>query len=159
MSPELFDPEEFGLDECRPTKNSDRYALGMVIYEILSGRIPFSSSADCLVVAKVLKGKRPVRPRGTEGIWFTDDGWKIIDRCWKPNPCDRLSVEAVLHYLEEASRTWTPPQTVIFLPGIDPHAQISDSSAEECTEESEMPASHSVPPKWLRTPPSKGNLD
>jgi hypothetical protein len=37
MSPELLDPEMFGLPELegeRPTKQSDCYALGMVIYEV-----------------------------------------------------------------------------------------------------------------------------
>lgn len=34
MSPELLDPERFEITECRPTKQSDCYALGMVIYEV-----------------------------------------------------------------------------------------------------------------------------
>ena len=37
MSPELLDPERFGIPESedtRPTKQSDYYALGMVIYEV-----------------------------------------------------------------------------------------------------------------------------
>ena len=34
MSPELLYPKEFGFKECRPTKPSDCYALGMVIYEV-----------------------------------------------------------------------------------------------------------------------------
>ena len=37
MSPELLDPERFGVPESegnRPTKQSDCYALGMVIYEV-----------------------------------------------------------------------------------------------------------------------------
>ena len=34
MSPELLDPEMFGLDNNRPTKQSDCYALGMVVYEV-----------------------------------------------------------------------------------------------------------------------------
>ena len=34
MSPELLDPEKFGLERCKPTKESDCYALGMVIYEV-----------------------------------------------------------------------------------------------------------------------------
>jgi len=34
MSPELLDPGMFGLDNGRPTKQSDCYALGMVIYEV-----------------------------------------------------------------------------------------------------------------------------
>ena len=37
MSPELLDPERFGVPELkgdRPTRQSDCYALGMVIYEV-----------------------------------------------------------------------------------------------------------------------------
>ena len=34
MSPELLDPEEFGASDDRPTKKSDCYALGMVVYEV-----------------------------------------------------------------------------------------------------------------------------
>jgi hypothetical protein len=37
MSPELLDPELFGIPQSegdRPTKQSDCYALGMVIYEV-----------------------------------------------------------------------------------------------------------------------------
>ena len=34
MSPELLYPKKYGLKECRPTKPSDCYALGMVIYEV-----------------------------------------------------------------------------------------------------------------------------
>ena len=45
MSPELLDPERFDLKETRPTKESDCYALGMVIYEVLSGQTPFAPSA------------------------------------------------------------------------------------------------------------------
>ena len=34
MSPELLDPERFGADSDRPTKQSDSYAFGMVVYEV-----------------------------------------------------------------------------------------------------------------------------
>jgi len=37
MSPELLDPERFGIpdsEDNRPTRQSDCYALGMVIYEV-----------------------------------------------------------------------------------------------------------------------------
>ena len=40
MSPELLHPEQFGSDYGRPTKESDCYALGMVIYEVLTGQPP-----------------------------------------------------------------------------------------------------------------------
>jgi len=37
MSPELLDPDRFGVpksEENKPTRQSDCYALGMVIYEV-----------------------------------------------------------------------------------------------------------------------------
>lgn len=58
-SPELLDPEKFGLKESRPTEASDCYALGMVIYEVISGQKPFASWEGPVVIRKVLDGKRP----------------------------------------------------------------------------------------------------
>lgn len=34
MSPELLDPDRFGITNYWPTKRSDCYALGMVMYEV-----------------------------------------------------------------------------------------------------------------------------
>ena len=34
MSPELFDPKRFKLPRAQVTKETDCYALGMVIYEV-----------------------------------------------------------------------------------------------------------------------------
>lgn len=34
MSPELLLPENYGLTDDRPTRESDRWALAMVIYEV-----------------------------------------------------------------------------------------------------------------------------
>jgi serine/threonine protein kinase len=44
MSPELLDPEMFGIPQSegdRPTRQSDCYALGMVIYEVHIRASPF----------------------------------------------------------------------------------------------------------------------
>jgi len=92
MSPELFDPERFGVEDNRRTKSSDCYALGMVFYEVLSGHVPFpryGKYGKYAVISKVLRGERPERPQGTEGNRFTDDVWGILGSCWQPNPGDR----------------------------------------------------------------------
>ena len=105
MSPELLDPK---IQDHRRTKHSDRYALGMVIYEVLSGWIPFHQYADLTVPGKVVGGDRPERPQGVEGIWFTDDVWEALGRCWAPQPGNRPNIEDVLRCLEKDSRSSMP---------------------------------------------------
>ena len=111
MSPELFYPENFGLKDSRRTKHSDCYALGMVIWEVLSGQVPFPRCDVYAVVAKVSRGERPTRPQGAGGTWFTDGIWSMLKHCWTPRPGDRPQTGDVLLCLEEVSRFWmaNPP--------------------------------------------------
>ena len=133
ISPERFDPELFNLAGSRPTECSDCYTFGMVIYEVLGGQIPFSKCHDFAVVAKVMRGERPVRPRGAEGRWFTDDIWSILECCWKPIPGDRLKIKDVLRHLEVLT-SWTPPIVQII---ADPTAATPPTwDPETSTEES-----------------------
>ena len=91
MSPELIDPESFGLEKTHPTKESDRYALGMVIYEVLSGQTPFAPWRAPCVIQEVLGGGRPRRPEGEGGTLFTDDMWEMSGLCWKHRPDEQMS--------------------------------------------------------------------
>jgi len=111
-SPELLVPEDFELKESRPTKESDCYALGVTIYEVLSGLIPFSEYPPVTVTWKVLEGARPTRPERAEGAWFTDDIWAMLERCWKPQPSDRVTADIVLLGLEESTPPFRPPSDV-----------------------------------------------
>jgi len=103
MSPELLDPERSGFGDGRPTKESDCYALGMVVYEVLSGQVPFAQDKNTIVIQKVMEGGRPGRPRRMEGEWFTDGLWGTLERCWKPQPYDRPSLKTLLQRLEGMS--------------------------------------------------------
>ena len=103
MSPELIDPESFNLTESRPTKESDCYALGMVIYEVLSGQTPFAPSRGLPIILKVMGGERPKRPQGKEGALFTDDLWRTLQYCWKTDPDKRVDAKVVLQCLERTS--------------------------------------------------------
>ena len=100
MSPERLDPIRFGVKDGRPTRESDCYALGMVILEVLSGEVPFTRDFnELMVMQKVLEGGRPRRPKGAEGVWFTDELWETLQRCWLSRPTDRPTVEGVLECL------------------------------------------------------------
>ena len=133
MSPEILNPDLFGFKDSRPTKESDRYALGMVILEVLSGQPPFALDKDFIVMRKVIEGERPGRPEGLEGAWFTDDLWRMLGLCWAMPPESRPSIEAVLEGLERVSKTWNPPsQRVAEDMGTDGggsnHTMVSDYS-------------------------------
>jgi len=106
MSPEIPNPDLFGFKDSRPTKESDRYALGMVILEVLSGQPPLASDKDFIVMRKIIEGGRPGRPKGPEGEWFGDDLWRMLELCWAMPPESRPSIEAVLGCLERVRRGW-----------------------------------------------------
>jgi len=110
MSPELFDPE---VQEHHQTKYSDCYALGMVIYEVLSRHIPFYQYPNMAIYGKVVRGDRPERPQGVERVWFTDDVWEVLEHCWVPQPRSRPSIKSLLQHLEKASKCWTPPSQLL----------------------------------------------
>ena len=99
-SPELIDPVRFGLRHSCPTEESDCYALGMVIYQVLSGRMPFFQVRPLEVMYHVVDGRYPGRPQGNVGKLFTDDIWEILELCWKHQPGDRISAKDVLLRLE-----------------------------------------------------------
>ena len=109
MSPELIDPDRFGLKNRRPTNESDCYALGMVILEVLSGQVPFPSDFYLVVIRKVIESQHPRRPQGAKGVWFTDDLWEMLELCWSPQPKNRPTIEAVLECLKRVSATGQPP--------------------------------------------------
>ena len=127
MSPELLDPEKFGLKRSRPTKESDCYALGMVIYEILSGQTPFAPSNAPVIIRKVLDGERPERPQGSNGKFFTDNVWRVVQRCWESQPRDRASVEAVVLVLEGNQTPLRPS------PNVDGDAEMENDDQSDIT--------------------------
>ena len=108
MSPELLDPDRFSPGDGRPTKHSDCYALGMVILEVLTGKIPFSNCSGLVVMRKVIEGECPGRPQGEEEVWFTNDLWEMLEQCWSPHPERRPTIDTILQHLEQGSVAWQP---------------------------------------------------
>ena len=95
MSPELIVPEKFGFEKSHPAESSDCYALGMVIYETVSGNVPFHEYKDAAASVKVIQGERPTR-----GDMFSDDLWKMMELCWASQPNDRPNIFDVLQGLQ-----------------------------------------------------------
>jgi len=151
MGPERIAPQRFGFKDGRPTKPSDCYALGMVIYETVSGNLPFHKHADLVVLMKVVEGVRPTR-----GGRFTESLWDVLERCWEPEPNNRPSVEDVLYCLEMATNLPEPPS-----PGADEGVDGGSDEQDSETGSSDHPlstASQSPIPKLESTEVVPGSL-
>ena len=126
MSPELLDPDRFGISDSRQTKQSDCYAFGMVVYEVCSDVI-FPTSAEVLLVChQVLCGKtpyweitneagvmlaiprgdRPQKPEAMENLGFTNQLWELVEQCWSVDIGARPDVRTVLSHLNHATWSW-----------------------------------------------------
>lgn len=112
MSPELLDPEQFGIPQSegdRPTRQSDCYALGMVIYEVLCGHHPFielTQDNSLHAVVAILDGKRPQEPAEAARLGFKKELWAMVERCWRENRAERPNVEEILSCLNDATEFW-----------------------------------------------------
>ena len=126
MSPELLNPAQFGFPHGQPTKESDCYALGMVILEVLSGQVPFTHDSSWVVMQKVLKGEHPERP---EGELFMDELWGMLELCWATQPESRPSVGSVLRYFVQVSGAWKT-----FSPSADRDSTETDGGETEVEE-------------------------
>jgi len=131
MAPELLDPLCFDLEKICPTKASDCYALGMVIYEVLSGQIPFAPHITPVVIRKVLEREYPERPQGEDGKLFTEDIWRMLELCWKYQPKERATANAILSCLEGNTLPSQPPSPDVDRAEADTAYQSDDTESNQ----------------------------
>jgi serine/threonine protein kinase len=119
VAPELLNPPGFGLKDSTPTKKSDVYGFGMVMYQVsntyfISGTAnkcsiqviteqkPFSGTRAGAIICKIVTGERPGRPPGPNE-WLSDNVWDFISRCWSPSLDGRPNVKFVMNALNDAA--------------------------------------------------------
>ncbi|MFQ5570217.1 MAG: protein kinase [Rhodothermales bacterium] len=107
-TPEYMSPEQAAAQEIG--HHSDLYSLGVVLYECLTGRVPFQSMHLEVLLANI-KNQPPqaVRERVPEVLqWLSD----VVDRCLAKTPEDRFDSGAALAAALRnglASQQDTPP--------------------------------------------------
>ncbi|CUA71756.1 RGS domain-containing serine/threonine-protein kinase A [Rhizoctonia solani] len=93
-APELLAADS---ENAKASKQADVYALGMTIFEIIVGEVPFEDIIDSQVVLAVLRGERP--RRSVERIsQLSRDGdrlWNLLKTCWHSDPSIRPAAEDI----------------------------------------------------------------
>lgn len=96
MAPELLLPTKFGLDKEMPSKEADIYALGMTVYQVLTGERPFFSKREPEVIHAVISGERPPKPENADIIGMTKAVWDLLEVCWREDRATRPNIAHVL---------------------------------------------------------------
>ncbi|KAG8727807.1 hypothetical protein FRC12_022206 [Ceratobasidium sp. 428] len=76
---------------------ADIYALGMTIYETVTGSLPYSDKADMVVVIEVIVHRRfPSRNDGAIRVWCSKNRlWNLLKSCWSHTPTARPKITIV----------------------------------------------------------------
>lgn len=167
MSPELLDPQKFNVDP-RPTKESDRFALGMVIYEVcvlktnascealtrekvLCGHVPYDGWDGERVIDAILKGIRPYKPKAAARLGLVDELWEILQRCWDERCDARPDLQVIRARLHEVAPMWHVRQDLPSVSADDatslhPSSRYTSSSSPPLPSPSPSPAPPSPSP-------------
>jgi len=96
MAPELLLSEKFGLEKGVPSKEADIYALGMTVYQVMTGKWPFYPKREAEVMHAVIAGERPPKPENAEEIGMTEVLWELLVECWREDRTERPIIAEIL---------------------------------------------------------------
>jgi serine/threonine protein kinase len=84
VAPEIFKGAAF-------SKESDIYSLGMIMWELTTGRKPFDNAEhDINLIYEIIDGKRPKITNDTPE-WFAN----LMKKCWDSNPSKRPTIDEI----------------------------------------------------------------
>jgi sterile alpha motif and leucine zipper-containing kinase AZK len=92
-------PELFSLHPVYSAQ-SDIYALGMVLWEMVTRRVPYQDAIDMQIHASVKEGEREELPADCLPAIAS-----LISACWKQDPAKRPDARAVCMQLRAFARS------------------------------------------------------
>jgi len=99
MAPELYRGDN-------PSKSTDIYAFGIVIYEVVTGARPFGQRGFMELPLLTAEGWRPPRLEDTVAM-FGEGTWEFIEKCWDENSEQRPTAGEALEHFKRVAATST----------------------------------------------------
>lgn len=93
MPPELF---VSNIDSCCLTPKADVYALGVILYEVVTAKCPFAGLSPPQVVLRVASGKRLELPQEVP-----DSLLQLYSKCVSKDPQDRPDAQQLIGHFSE----------------------------------------------------------
>ncbi|CAE6418239.1 unnamed protein product [Rhizoctonia solani] len=78
-------------EETKTTQAGDVYALGMIVFEVMTGILPYDGVREPSIMRRILAGQVPSRPEAhiPAGVDQADRLWSLITSCWAFDPKER----------------------------------------------------------------------
>ncbi|UZO02656.1 uncharacterized protein OCT59_021135 [Rhizophagus irregularis] len=97
-----IDPKKIASDSYSRNEKSDIYSVGVLLWEISSGRPPFEGKSEYFLLTNIPEGLRETPIQDTP-----EDYEKIYTDCWEFEPDDRPTIYNVVDRLEAISSKTT----------------------------------------------------
>jgi serine/threonine-protein kinase len=96
-TPDYMAPEQ--IEGQRGDQRTDIYALGTIMYELLSGTLPFTGDSNMVIMSQHLNGTAPRLDRVNPAV--TPQVASIVANCLARNPADRYAnMDALIQALD-----------------------------------------------------------
>ena len=109
--------------------SSDIFSLGIMLYEMATGRRPFDGGSEAALMSSILRDTPPAPSRMTRGLQKALDG--LIARCLEKDPTRRPTAEAVTRRLRalREQKEAAPPSVFLRPLVLVPVALVVDGFA------------------------------
>ncbi|KAF0562321.1 kinase-like protein [Gigaspora margarita] len=128
--PPFTDPQCLMGLKNKLTKKSDIYSLGVIFWEISSGKVPFENKTIHEIIPLICQGKREAPIENTPIDYI-----ELYERCWDQDPINRPEINTIVNELDSlifttnlvnGTNSFVEPQSLQVLP------QIAERTSDNC---------------------------